>query len=88
MAALKNVARSDGRWFLTTTFPAERQNVDIVTGDRRPIDLTEAPFDLPQPIELLNEGCTEQDRAFSDKSLGLWAVSALRESLTAVHACP
>jgi hypothetical protein len=88
MAALKNVARSDGRWFLTTTFPAERENVDIVTGDWRPIDLTKTPFDLPQPIELLNEGCTEQDGAFSDKSLGLWAVAALRESLAAVHAWP
>lgn len=88
MAALKNVARSDGRWFLATTFPAERENVDIVTGDWRPIDLTKSPFDLPQPIELLNEGCTEQDGAFSDKSLGLWAVSELRRSMAGVHAWP
>lgn len=76
-AALRNVARSEIQWLLATTFPAERENVDIVTGDWRPVDLTKPPFDLPPPVELLNEGCTEQDGAFSDKSLGLWPVSAI-----------
>ena len=78
-AALANISGSDIRWLLTTTFPAESENVDIVTGDWRPIDLTKPPFDLPPPIELLNEGCTEQDGAFTDKSLGLWAVSSIRD---------
>jgi hypothetical protein len=77
-AALANIARSEISWLLTTTFPEEPVNVDIVTGDWRPIDLTKPPFDLPEPMELLNEGCTEQGGAFSDKSLGLWPVSALR----------
>jgi len=56
----------------------EPTNLGIVTGDWRPIDLTKPPFDLPQPVELLNEGCTEQGGAFADKSLGLWPVSSLR----------
>jgi len=77
-AALANIARSEISWLLTTTFPHEPINVDIVTGDWRPIDLTKPPFDLPEPVELLNEGCTEQGGAFSDKSLGLWPVSVLR----------
>jgi SAM-dependent methyltransferase len=77
-AALANVARSEISWLLTTTFPGEPTNVDVVTGDWRPIDLTKPPFELPEPVELMNEGCTEQDGAFSDKSLGLWPVSALR----------
>lgn len=79
-AALENVVRSGIQWLLTTTFPAEPTNLDIVTGDWRPIDLTKPPFDLPQPVELLNEGCTEQGGAFADKSLGLWPVSSLRGS--------
>jgi hypothetical protein len=78
LAALANVARSEISWLLTTTFSAEPANVDIVTGDWRPIDLTKPPFELPEPTELLNEGCTEQGGAFADKSLGLWRVSALR----------
>jgi hypothetical protein len=78
VAALANIARSEISWLLTTTFPREPENLDIVTGDWRPIDLTKPPFGLPEPVELLNEGCTEQDGAFSDKSLGLWPVSSLR----------
>jgi hypothetical protein len=81
LSALRNVARSQIRWLLTTTFPDEEQNIDISTGDWRPIDLTKPPFDLPRPAELINEGCTEQDGAFSDKSLGLWPVSALADHL-------
>lgn len=76
-AALDNIAASEIRWLLTTTFPAEPENVDIVTGDWRPIDLTRPPFDLPPPVELLNEGCTEHEGAFADKSLGLWPVPAV-----------
>lgn len=76
-AALENVAHSDVQWILTTTFPEEPENVDIVTGDWRPIDLTKPPFGLPPPVELLSEGCTEHDGAFADKSLGLWSVASL-----------
>jgi hypothetical protein len=79
-AALENIARSEIQWLLATTFPEESTNVDIVTGDWRPIDLTKPPFNLPPPVELLNEGCTEQDGAFSDKSLGLWHVSSIPTS--------
>ena len=82
IAALENIVRSETPWLLTTTFPGEAENVDIVTGDWRPIDLTKPPFGLPEPTELLNEGCTEQGGAFSDKSLGLWPLAALRARLT------
>lgn len=78
LSALRNVARSELRWLLATTFPLEPKNVDIVTGDWRPIDLTKPPFELPEPDELLNERCTEQAGAFADKSLGLWPVESLR----------
>jgi len=78
MLALRNVARGEVRWLLATTFPLEPRNVDIVTGDWRPIDLTKPPFGLPEPDELLNELCTEQAGAFADKSLGLWPVECLR----------
>ena len=80
-AALHNVFRSEISWLLTTTFPKESFNVDIVTGDWRPIDLSKPPFGLPEPVELLNEGCAEQGGVFSDKALGLWSVSALVDFL-------
>lgn len=85
LAALRNIVSAEIGWLLTTTFPDEKENIDILTGDWRPIDLTKGPFDLPSPLELLNEGCTEQSGAFSDKSLGLWSVSTLADLLEATH---
>jgi hypothetical protein len=75
--ALRNIRRSSLAYLLTTTFPAESVNADIVTGDWRPLNLQAAPFNLPTPVELINEGCTEGDGAFADKSLGLWRIRDL-----------
>jgi hypothetical protein len=73
---LRNVCRSGSRYLLTTTFPA-RRNRDIWTGDWRPLNLEAEPFNLPQPLELIVEGCTESEGEFADKSLGLWRIDAL-----------
>jgi hypothetical protein len=75
--ALGNIARSRIRYLLTTTFPSQSSNLDIVTGDWRPINLQSEPFGLPEPMELINEGCTEGKGVFADKSLGLWPVEQL-----------
>jgi SAM-dependent methyltransferase len=77
-AALANLTRSHISWLLTTTFPGEAVNADIVTGDWRPLNLEAPPFSLPPPAELLNEQCTEGQGVFSDKSLGLWRIDDLR----------
>jgi hypothetical protein len=76
--ALRNILRSDISWVLTTTFPGAEPNEDIVTGDWRTLDLEQAPFHLPPPVRILNEGCTEAAGAFADKSLGLWRAEELR----------
>jgi hypothetical protein len=76
--ALANLLRSGIPYLLTTTFPAGDANEDIVTGDWRVLDLERAPFHLPPPERILNEGCTEGDGTFGDKSLGLWRVAELR----------
>lgn len=76
--ALANLRRAAIPWLLTTTFPEEPSNEDIVTGDWRPLNLERAPFHFPPPARLLNEGCTEGDGRFADKSLGLWRVADLR----------
>lgn len=76
--AVTNVLAADLRYLLTTTFPATERNEDIVTGDWRPLNLERAPFNFPAPTAVLNEGCTEADGAFADKSLGLWRTGDLR----------
>ncbi|HEX5634660.1 MAG TPA: class I SAM-dependent methyltransferase, partial [Gemmatimonadales bacterium] len=63
--AVANLRRSGSRWLLTTTFPAQNVNEDVVTGDWRPINLQAAPFDWPAPEELLVEQCTEADGRFA-----------------------
>ncbi len=76
--ALANIIGSGSRFLLTTTFSEQRFNAEIVTGQWRRLNLERPPFSLPSPLELINEGCTEEDGAFADKSLGLWRIEDLR----------
>ncbi len=77
--ALANIRRSRIRHLLATTFPACEANEDIVTGDWRVLNLQQTPFHFPEPLRLINEGCTEGAGRYADKSLGLWRVEALPE---------
>ncbi|MFN0122659.1 MAG: class I SAM-dependent methyltransferase [Blastocatellia bacterium] len=70
--ALVNLKNSGIPWFLTTTFPECETNEDIVTGDWRLLNLQRPPFRFPDPIRTLNEGCTEGNGLFQDKTLALW----------------
>ena len=79
-AVLENFRRSGATWLLTTTFTNRDENWEIETGDWRPINLELAPYNLPAPVELLNEQSNEIDPnlgAFPDKSLGLWHLGDL-----------
>jgi len=75
--AIRNFRRSGSTYLLTTTFPGRQENVDIVAGDWRPLNLEAAPFCLGKPLKLINEGDTELDGEFSDKSLGLWRLEEI-----------
>ena len=57
---------------MMTTFPGQDNNQDIITGGWRPLNFEKAPFNLPPPLFVLNERCTEMDGAFADKSLAVW----------------
>ena len=72
--ALRNVRRSNIKYFMTTTFYDEADNEDIITGGWRPINLTRRPFNFPEPVFMLNENCTEANGLFKDKSMGFWLV--------------
>lgn len=74
-SALERIRASGSTWFLTTTFPSREINVDIVTGDWRPLNLEAPPLRFPPPELVLKEGCPEA--GYEDKSLGLWRVKNL-----------
>ena len=75
--AFENVKRSGGRYLLTTTFVELEANTDIASGDWRPLNLQKPPFDLPAPLAVVLEGCTEEGGAYADKALALWEVAGL-----------
>ena len=73
--------RSEATYLLTTIYTDRSDNKDIVTGQWRPLNLLAAPFELPEPLECINEGSTERNGIYADKSLLLWRIADLRDRL-------
>lgn len=89
--ALKNIVRSGAKYLLTTSFAQRDGNKNIQTGlsstgriQWRPLTLQKAPFDFPEPLVVVNEGCTEGNGNYSDKCLMLWRTDALAPLLDPV----
>ncbi len=76
-AVLANIKRGGAEYLLTTTYTARAENADAETGGWRPINLQAEPYNLPPPLRLINEGCTEGGDALADKCLGLWRLHDL-----------
>lgn len=74
---MQNIQKSKITYLLATTFPQQKYNTDIVTGSWRPINLLEKPFCFPPPLLLIQEGSSESDGEFYDKSLGLWKIDEI-----------
>ncbi|MCZ0730125.1 methyltransferase domain-containing protein [Mycolicibacterium iranicum] len=85
ITALRNICESGSTYLLTTTFTDRRRNHDIATGQFRPLNLQARPIALPPPMLLINEGCTEYEGAYPDKSLGLWRTADIRAHLERRH---
>jgi SAM-dependent methyltransferase len=77
MAAVSNFRRSGSEWLITTTFPKLGENVDCEDGDWRALNFELSPFQWGRPAFLLNEGCTEGEGGWADKSLAAWRTTAL-----------
>lgn len=74
---IANFQRSSSTYLLVTTFPAVKVNRHIETGGWRPLNLQLPPFAFPEPMTVINEGCTEGKGRYADKSLGLWRLADL-----------
>lgn len=75
--AFANLRSSSIQYILTTTFTGRTENKDIQTGDWRTLNLQAHPFNLPAPLAILNEHCTEGNDAYADKSMALWYIKDL-----------
>lgn len=80
--ALKNMIRSGSSYLMTTTFPGQRLNFDITTGDWRPLNLERGPFHFPKPLITLPEP-VEKKYALENKGkmLAVWDLKSLEKHL-------
>lgn len=81
------ISQSKCKYILTTTFYNKQNNKDIDLSKGvswRAINLNKSPISLPDPMENLNERCTQIDTDgtnFKDKSLGLWKIEDIKKRL-------
>ena len=78
-SALRNFQASGSRFLLTSHFADRTGNTDIVSGDFRPINLRQSPFNFPPPLEVINERSALGDSTFTDRSMALWQLSDVAE---------
>ncbi len=76
-AVLANVARSNIRFLLMTSFPGRGGNYDVADGDWRTLDFQAPPFSFPEPRLTIVEQCEEEGGSYADKSLLAWQVDEL-----------
>ncbi len=79
--ALRNFKKSGSTYLLTTTFPGRTVNKDPGGAFWEPLNLQIAPFDLPEPLRIINEHCSEANNSCTDKSLALYRLADLPEDL-------
>ena len=70
LRALERVRASKAGFLLSTTFVDVTNNADIITGDWRSINLQLPPYNLPEPVRMIDEECPEPK--YRDKRLGVW----------------
>ena len=69
--ALDNFRSSGATWLLSTTYSDVAENLDCHLGGFRQLNLTLAPFLLPEPIESIKEGLGGQPTS-RGRVLGVW----------------
>lgn len=75
--AIRLFKESGCKYLLTTTFINRKKNKDLVKMGWRPLNLLIEPFNFPEPLEIINENCTEGNGRYADKSLLLWKIDSL-----------
>lgn len=74
---LRNFKKSGSTFLCITTHKHNRENCDVHAGEHFPYDLTKQPFNLPEPLLIIEE-TTAESAAFNDgKVMGLWLLQDL-----------
>ncbi len=71
--AIKNFKNSNIKYLLITTFISRKNNIDLdIKNIWRPLNMQVPPFNFPEPLFVINEGCTEDNNNYTDKCLALY----------------
>lgn len=70
---LENIKKSKTKYLLSTTF-YDIDNKDIKTGQWRPINLENSPFNLGEPI-ILWKNIENKTKEWKNKSIGIWKIN-------------
>lgn len=73
--SLRNIKKSGSRYLMTTTFTGIEENYDIETGDWRPINLQQLPFQFPPPLLLIQEHGIWDWNGEPGKCMGVWNIN-------------
>ena len=74
---LDNFRLSGATFLLTTSFNTRPENESILTGQWWPLNLQRSPFCFPEPIDCIDEECSEGEGGYTDKTLSLWRLADL-----------
>ncbi len=81
LAVLCNFVASESRLLVTNHFVDRTENVEIESGDFRPINLCRAPFLLPQPRAVIREESALADGLFRDRAMALWNLADVARAI-------
>ncbi len=76
-----NLISNDVKYLMTTSFVDRTINYNINFGEWRQLNLLAPPFNFPKPLDIINEGCTENDGVNSDKSMCIWYVKDIESAI-------
>lgn len=74
---LRNFKKSGSIFLCATTHKHDRENSDVHAGEHFPYDLTKTPFNLPEPLLIIEETSAEIFARNDGKAMGLWLLQDL-----------
>jgi 2-polyprenyl-3-methyl-5-hydroxy-6-metoxy-1,4-benzoquinol methylase len=86
LKCFESMIRTQSKYLAVTTFTRVEKNLDITYPSGlesiigwRPLNMQLAPFELMNPVIILNEGCTEKEgsRTFDDKCIIVFSLEAI-----------
>ena len=82
-SAVNNFVKSGSKYLLTSSYPLNAENHDIVTGGWRKINFSKPPFNFPEPIYIIDEKSPDyiENGRNKDKRLFMWKLDDLKDYL-------